>query len=336
LDISGLKDTIRNELSTVKNIEDIKKVKIFLLGRKGVFADYLDKLKALEKDLRRDAGKAINDLKIVTENEIKELETRYEEQEKRQKEAMSWIDITMPGKTPLIGRKHPITQTLEEITRIFVSMGFSVAEGPDIEREYYNFEALNIPADHPARDMQDTFYIAKGTVLRTHTSPVQIRTMEAQLPPVKIISPGAVYRCDHDISHTPMFHQVEGLMVDKHVRFSDLKGILTMFVQEMFGNDTPLRFRPSYFPFTEPSAEVDIGCVICTGRGCRLCKDTGWLEILGSGMVHPQVFRNVGYDQEEITGFAFGMGVERIAMIKFGIDDIRQFYYNDIRFLSQF
>ncbi|HVN95787.1 MAG TPA: phenylalanine--tRNA ligase subunit alpha [Syntrophorhabdaceae bacterium] len=336
MDISGLKDTIRNELSTVKNIEDIKKVKIFLLGRKGVFADYLDKLKALEKDLRRDAGKAINDLKIVTENEIKELETRYEEQEKRQKEAMSWIDITMPGKTPLIGRKHPITQTLEEITRIFVSMGFSVAEGPDIEREYYNFEALNIPADHPARDMQDTFYIAKGTVLRTHTSPVQIRTMEAQLPPVKIISPGAVYRCDHDISHTPMFHQVEGLMVDKHVRFSDLKGILTMFVQEMFGNDTPLRFRPSYFPFTEPSAEVDIGCVICTGRGCRLCKDTGWLEILGSGMVHPQVFRNVGYDQEEITGFAFGMGVERIAMIKFGIDDIRQFYYNDIRFLSQF
>ncbi len=217
-----------------------------------------------------------------------------------------------------------------------VSSRFSVAEGPDIELEYYNFEALNIPGDHPARDMQDTFYIAPGTVLRTHTSPVQIRTMESQLPPVKIIAPGAVYRCDHDISHTPMFHQVEGLMVDKNVRFSDLKGVLSLFVNEMFGQDTPLRFRPSYFPFTEPSAEVDIGCVICHGKGCRLCKDTGWLEILGSGMVHPQVFRNVGYDQEEITGFAFGMGVERVAMIKFGIDDIRQFYYNDIRFLSQF
>jgi phenylalanyl-tRNA synthetase alpha chain len=242
----------------------------------------------------------------------------------------------MPGKPPLIGKKHPITQTLEEITRIFVSMGFSVAEGPDIELEYYNFEALNIPGDHPARDMQDTFYIVPGTVLRTHTSPVQIRTMESRLPPVKIIAPGAVYRCDHDISHTPMFHQVEGLMVDKNIRFSDLKGILSIFVHEMFGQDIPLRFRPSYFPFTEPSAEVDIGCVICAGKGCRLCKDTGWLEILGSGMVHPQVFRNVGYDQEEITGFAFGMGVERIAMLKFGIDDIRQFYYNDIRFLSQF
>jgi phenylalanyl-tRNA synthetase alpha chain len=336
LDISGLHDKVKNEISAVKNIEDIKKVKIFLLGRKGLFADCLDKLKTLDKDLRRDAGKAINDLKIWTENKVKELEAHYEEQEKKQRDEASWIDITMPGKTPLIGKKHPITQTLEEITRIFVSMGFSVAEGPDIELEYYNFEALNIPGDHPARDMQDTFYISSGTVLRTHTSPVQIRTMESQLPPVKIIAPGGVYRCDHDISHTPMFHQVEGLMVDKNVRFSDLKGILGMFVQEMFGNDTPLRFRPSYFPFTEPSAEVDIGCVICAGRGCRLCKDTGWLEILGSGMVHPQVFRNVGYDQEEITGFAFGMGVERVAMIKFGIDDIRQFYYNDTRFLSQF
>ena len=211
-----------------------------------------------------------------------------------------------------------------------------MAEGPDIETEHYNFEALNIPSDHPARDMQDTFYINPGIVLRTHTSPVQIRTMETQLPPVKIIAPGSVYRCDNDISHTPMFHQVEGLMVDKNVRFSDLKGILTIFIHEMFGPDTSLRFRPSYFPFTEPSAEVDISCVICRGKGCRVCKDTGWLEILGSGMVHPQVFRNVGYDQEEITGFAFGMGVERIAMIKYGIDDIRQFYYNDVRFLAQF
>ena len=242
----------------------------------------------------------------------------------------------MPGTHPVLGKKHPITLTLEEIVRIFASLGFAVAEGPDIETEYYNFEALNIPSDHPARDMQDTFYIRPGVVLRTHTSPVQIRTMETQLPPVKIIAPGCVYRCDNDISHTPMFHQVEGLMVDKNVRFSDLKGILSIFIHEIFGPDTSLRFRPSYFPFTEPSAEVDISCVICKGEGCRVCKDTGWLEILGSGMVHPQVFRNVGYDQEEMTGFAFGMGVERIAMIKYGIDDIRQFYYNDIRFLSQF
>jgi phenylalanyl-tRNA synthetase alpha chain len=242
----------------------------------------------------------------------------------------------MPGKIPLLGKKHPITQTLEEIIRIFTSLGFSVAEGPDIEQEYYNFEALNIPKDHPARDMQDTFYIKSDIVLRTHTSPVQIRTMESQLPPVKIIAPGSVYRCDNDISHTPMFHQVEGLMVDKRVRFSDLKGILSIFIREIFGENTPLRFRPSYFPFTEPSAEVDIGCVICEGDGCRVCKETGWLEILGSGMVHPQVLRIVGYDPEEVSGFAFGMGVERIAMLKFGIDDIRQFYYNDIRFLSQF
>ena len=336
MDISELKDKVKSEISSVKNIDDIKKVRVFLLGRKGIFAEFLDKLKTIDKDLRRDTGKAINDLKVWTENKVKELENAYEEQAKKRREQASWIDITMPGKTPLIGKKHPITQTFEEMIRIFVSLGFSVAEGPDIELEYYNFEALNIPGDHPARDMQDTFYIAPGTVLRTHTSPVQIHTMESQLPPVKIIAPGAVYRCDHDISHTPMFHQVEGLMVDKNVRFSDLKGILSLFVTEMFGQDTPLRFRPSYFPFTEPSAEVDIGCVICHGKGCRLCKDTGWLEILGSGMVHPQVFRNVGYDQEEITGFAFGMGVERVAMIKFGIDDIRQFYYNDIRFLSQF
>jgi phenylalanyl-tRNA synthetase alpha chain len=336
LDISGLKEKIEGEISRIGNIEDLKQVKVSLLGRKGVVADYLDKLKTLDKDQRRDAGKAINEIKTWADLRIGELEKHFNEIERQRREKASLIDITMPGTTPVFGKKHPITLTLEEIIRIFGSLGFAVAEGPDIEAEYYNFEALNIPSDHPARDMQDTFYIRPGVVLRTHTSPVQIRTMEAQLPPVKIIAPGCVYRCDNDISHTPMFHQVEGLMVDKDVRFSDLKGILSIFIHEMFGPDTPLRFRPSYFPFTEPSAEVDIGCVICRGAGCRVCKDTGWLEILGSGMVHPQVFRNVGYDQEEITGFAFGMGVERIAMIKFGIDDIRQFYYNDIRFLSQF
>ncbi len=336
MDISGLKEKIESEISRIANAEDARKVKVSILGRKGVVAEYLDRLKTLDKAERRDAGKAINEIKTWADQKLGELEKQFEEIERRKKETASRIDTTMPGMVPLFGKKHPVTLTLEEIVRIFSSLGFAVAEGPDIETEHYNFEALNIPSDHPARDMQDTFYINPGVVLRTHTSPVQIRTMETQLPPVKIIAPGSVYRCDNDISHTPMFHQVEGLMVDKNVRFSDLKGILTIFIHEMFGPDTPLRFRPSYFPFTEPSAEVDIGCVICRGEGCRVCKDTGWLEILGSGMVHPQVFRNVGYDQEEITGFAFGMGVERVAMIKYGIDDIRQFYYNDVRFLSQF
>jgi len=336
LDINALKSKVEQEISFVKNIDDLERARTFLLGRKGILSEYIDRIKTLDKDERKIFGREINLLKQWTEEKLKEFKQFYEDEEKNKREQAVWIDISMPGKIPVTGKKHPVTQTLEEIIRIFSSLGFSVAEGPDIESEYYNFEALNIPHDHPARDMQDTFYIKDGVVLRTHTSPVQIRVMESQLPPVKIIAPGAVYRCDSDVSHTPMFHQVEGLMVDRHVRFSDLKGILSIFIQEMFGSNTPLRFRPSYFPFTEPSAEVDIGCVICGGSGCRVCKDTGWLEILGSGMVHPQVFRIVGYDPEEVTGFAFGMGVERVAMIKFGIDDIRQFYYNDIRFLSQF
>jgi len=336
VNIDELRNRVESEISSLKTFEDLKRVKASLLGRKGLFSEYLDALRLLDREEKKVFGKEINSLKAITEGRLRELESFYIEDEKRKQDDLSRIDITMPGKIPVLGKKHPITQTFEEIIRIFSSLGFSVAEGPDIELEYYNFEALNIPKDHPARDMQDTFYIKPGIVLRTHTSPVQIRTMESQLPPVKIIAPGSVYRCDNDISHTPMFHQVEGLMVDKRVRFSDLKGILTIFVHQIFGENTPLRFRPSYFPFTEPSAEVDIGCVICDGDGCRVCKETGWLEILGSGMVHPQVLRIVGYDPEEVTGFAFGMGVERIAMLKFGIDDIRQFYYNDIRFLSQF
>ena len=336
MDIEDVRAKVEGEISSVKNAADLNSAKTSLIGRKGLFSDLLTRLKDLDKDERRVAGKEINELKGWAENRLEELRVYFEAGEKGKRDMASRIDITMPGKIPVIGKKHPITQTLEEIIKIFSSLGFSVAEGPDIEPDYYNFEALNIPKDHPARDMQDTFYVDQGVVLRTHTSPVQIRTMESQLPPVKIIAPGAVYRCDSDVSHTPMFHQVEGLMVDKRIRFSDLKGILSIFIQEMFGSKTPLRFRPSYFPFTEPSAEVDIGCVICEGAGCRVCKDTGWLEILGSGMVHPQVFRIVGYDPEEVTGFAFGMGVERIAMLKFGIDDIRQFYYNDLRFLSQF
>jgi phenylalanyl-tRNA synthetase alpha chain len=317
-------------------MEDLRQVRVALLGRKGLLSEYLDQLRTLGKEERPQAGKALNQLKAGLETRLDKLERGFAEEERRRKERESSIDITLPGKAPLVGRKHPITITFDEIIRIFSSLGFSVAEGPDIELDYYNFEALNIPKDHPARDMQDTFYVKPGVVLRTHTSPVQIRTMNQTRPPIRIIAPGSVYRHDQDLSHTPMFHQVEGLMVDRDIRFSDLKGVLTLFVQEMFGQSVPLRFRPSYFPFTEPSAEVDMGCAVCKGDGCRLCKGTGWLEILGSGQVHPQVFRNVGYDPEEFTGFAFGMGVERIAMIKFGIDDIKQFYNNDIRFLSQF
>jgi phenylalanyl-tRNA synthetase alpha chain len=307
-----------------------------LLGRKGLFSEYLQELKTVNQEQRKSLGQAINELKGWAEAKLQELEALYKKEEQEQKERESRVDITMPGNRPLLGKAHPITLTFREMERIFSSLGFEVAEGPNIELDYYNFEALNLPKDHPARDMQDTFYVAPGVVLRTHTSPVQIRVMERQLPPIRIIAPGAVYRHDQDISHTPMFHQVEGLMVDRNVRFSDLKGILTIFLHEMFGENVPLRFRPSYFPFTEPSAEVDIGCVICGGKGCRVCKETGWLEILGSGMVHPEVFRIVGYDPEEVSGFAFGMGVERIAMIKYGIDDIKQFYYNDVRFLAQF
>ncbi len=336
MDVKTLKEKAVAEISSIKSVEDLKRVGTTLLGRKGLFSEYLQELKTVSQEQRKSLGQAINELKSWTEARLRELEELYKKEEQEQRERESRIDITMPGNKPLLGKAHPITLTFREMERIFSSLGFEVAEGPNVELDYYNFEALNLPKDHPARDMQDTFYVAPGVVLRTHTSPVQIRVMERQLPPIRIIAPGAVYRHDQDISHTPMFHQVEGLMVDRNVRFSDLKGILTVFVHEMFGPDVPLRFRPSYFPFTEPSAEVDIGCVICGGKGCRVCKETGWLEILGSGMVHPEVFRIVGYDPEEVSGFAFGMGVERIAMIKFGIDDIKLFYYNDVRFLTQF
>jgi phenylalanyl-tRNA synthetase alpha chain len=246
------------------------------------------------------------------------------------------IDVSLPGRVPKKGSLHPITQITNRICDIFSQMGFEVVEGPEVESDYYNFEALNIPKNHPARDMQDTFYVSDNVVLRTHTSPTQPRVMEKQSPPVRIIAPGKVYRCDSDLTHTPMFHQVEGLLVDSHVSFADLKGTLTAFIHQMFDDMTTLRFRPSFFPFTEPSAEVDIRCVICRGKGCRVCSHTGWLEILGSGMVHPAVFENIGYDTSRYTGFAFGMGVERIAMLKYGIDDIRRYFDNDYRFLRQF
>lgn len=308
-------------------------VRVRYLGRKGELAQLFKSLGAVSADDRPRMGQVLNEAKTRLEELIGQAQESLKE---RELQAREHFDVTVPGRRPLRGRLHPITQTALEIGRIFNGMGFETVEGPEVELDYYNFEALNIPKDHPARDMQDTFYISDDVVLRTHTSPIQIRVMEKRRPPIRIIAPGRTYRCDSDVTHTPMFHQVEGLMVGHDISFGDLKGILTIFVHEMFGANVGLRFRPSFFPFTEPSAEVDIQCVMCRGRGCRVCSQTGWLEILGSGMVDPEVFKMVGYDPEEVTGFAFGMGIERIAMLKLGIDDLRLFYENDLRFLRQF
>jgi phenylalanyl-tRNA synthetase alpha chain len=322
-------------LSEARDDYQIVQVKTQFLGRKGELTTLLREVRNLPPEERPRVGEILNRVKHEMESDI-ERATLITRQEKREKLSQEKIDTTLPGRRIPMGRVHPITQVLERVITIFSDLGFEVAEGPEVEFDYYNFEALNIPRDHPARDMQDTFYITDDILLRTHTSPVQIRVMEIKKPPVKIIAPGKVYRCDSDVSHSPMFHQVEGFYVDRDVSFADLKGTLTVFAHQMFGEETALRFRPSFFPFTEPSAEVDIQCVICQGRGCRVCSGTGWIEILGSGLIHPEVFQKVGYDPEEFSGFAFGMGIERIAMLKFGIDDIRLFFENDLRFLRQF
>jgi phenylalanyl-tRNA synthetase alpha chain len=291
------------------------------------------RLGELDPGERPEIGKLANQVKINLSRRIDELQQSMASSEGHQED---FLDVTLPGRKPSRGHFHPITSVTKEVCQIFSKMGFRVVKGPNVELDYYNFEALNIPKDHPARDMQDTFYISDNVVLRTHTSPIQVRVMEKEQPPVSVIAPGKVYRRDSDISHTPMFHQVEGLLVDKGVSFGDLKGTLTSFVHQMFSPDTAIRFRPSFFPFTEPSAEVDICCVICGGQGCRTCSHTGWLEILGSGMVDPEVYGFVGYDPEIYSGFAFGMGIERITMLKYGINDIQLFFKNDMRFLSQF
>lgn len=331
----NIKEEALNVLSSVTDEKELNDLRVKYLGKKGVITLSLKKVGSLSSEERPEFGRQVNEVKKILEEGIKakkdELKKKASLDEKK-----DFFDPTLPGERPARGTLHPITQVMDEVISIFTFMGFEVAEGPEIESDYYNFEALNIPKDHPARDMQDTFYITDDIVLRTHTSPVQIRTMEKESPPVRIIAPGKVYRCDSDISHTPMFHQVEGLFVDEGVSFAHLKGILKIFVHEVFGRDTALRFRPSFFPFTEPSAEVDVQCVICKGKGCRLCSNSGWLEILGAGMVDPEVFKSVNYDSEKWTGFAFGMGIERIAMLKYGIDDIRLFFENDLRFLKQF
>jgi len=316
--------------------ETLQNARIRFLGRKGELTALMKGLGALSAEERPVVGQMVNTIRDEIEAALEAGLTEARERAKLDRLQSERIDVTLPGRRMSCGTKHPITLVIEEITDIFAGLGFSVAEGPEIEHDWYNFEALNFPPEHPARDMQDTFFVEDGLLLRTHTSPVQIRSMLKQKPPIRIIAPGTVYRCDSDATHSPMFHQIEGLMVDRGISFGDLKGILTIFTNQLFGQSTGVRLRPSFFPFTEPSAEVDIACVICGGKGCRVCKNSGWLEILGAGMVDPEVYRHVNYDSEEISGFAFGMGIERIAMLKYGISDMRLLFENDVRFLRQF
>ncbi len=326
----------REDLERAGTSQELEQVRVKYLGKKGLLTQLLRAMPTLPAAERPVVGREANEAKLEIEAELTRRRETVAGAERQRRLAAERIDVTLPGRRTVPGSLHPLSRVLDEIVDVFVGLGFSVVEGPEVETDYYNFEALNIPKDHPARDMQDTFYVSDEILLRTHTSPVQIRTMLGQKPPVRIIVPGRVYRRDADITHSPMFHQVEGLAVDRDISMGDLKGTLELFARELFGADARIRFRPSFFPFTEPSAEVDVLCFLCKGAGCRVCKGSGWLEILGCGMVHPQVFRNVGYDPEAVTGWAFGMGVERVAMLKYGIDDIRLFFENDVRFLSQF
>ncbi|PKN34514.1 MAG: phenylalanine--tRNA ligase subunit alpha [Deltaproteobacteria bacterium HGW-Deltaproteobacteria-19] len=335
-DLEEIRKQAEAEIAGAASEESLLEIRTRYLGRKGLLTGLLRTISTVPQAERPAFGQRLNEVKDALDERIEDALQRVLSTDRDQALLKEQIDVTLPGRAVLPGRLHPITRVRQEIYSIFSGLGFSIVEGPEVETDYYNFEALNIPKDHPARDMQDTFYVEGNVVLRTHTSPVQVRTMERMKPPVRILSPGRVYRPDSDVSHTPMFHQVEGLLVDRHITLGDLKGVLTSFLTQFFGEDTALRFRPSFFPFTEPSAEVDIRCVMCRGAGCRVCGQSGWLEILGSGMVDPEVFKNVGYDPEEVTGFAFGLGVERMTMLKYGISDIRLFFENDWRFLEQF
>lgn len=321
------------ELDRISDQSGLEPFRIRYLGRKGLLSTVMKQLGQVAKEDRPRLGQKANEIKKLVEELFNEKSEKFSPSHTGRS---ATVDLSLPGRRQPFGKLHPVTQVMDEICDVFEGMGFAVAEGPDVELDYYNFAALNIPEHHPARDMHDTFYITDSILLRTHTSPMQARIMENCDPPLRYIAPGKVYRCDSDITHTPMFHQVEGFLVDRDVSFADLKGVLTSFMQRIFKEDIALRFRPSFFPFTEPSAEVDIACVICGGSGCRVCKRTGWLEILGAGLIDPEVLKMVGYDPDAYSGFAFGLGVERIAMLKYGIDDIRLFYENDLRFLTQF
>lgn len=315
----------------------LEALRVKVLGKKGALTEILRSMGAVAADERPKIGQLVNETRALIEAAMAEKEGMIKAREKEQRLEKERIDVTAPGTASKQGKLHPLTQVFYEIRDIFIGMGFEVKEGPEVEYDKYNFELLNIPANHPSRDMQDTFYVNDNVVLRTHTSPVQVRTMLAQKPPIRIISPGRVYRADDvDATHSPIFSQIEGLVIDKGITMGDLKGVLDVFAKELYGEKTNTRLRPSYFPFTEPSGEVDISCTVCSGKGCRVCKNTGWIEILGSGMVHPNVLRNCGIDPEVYSGFAFGMGLDRVANMKYGITDIRLLYENDLRFLKQF
>lgn len=345
--LQALADAARQEIAGVSEPSQVEALRIRYLGKKGELSAVLGGMGKLPPDERRALGEVANTVKAELEQLLADATKRAEDAALEAQLRGPKLDVTLPGRSVLPGGRHPVSRTMEDIVRTFARLGFEVAVGPEIELDYFNFEALNLPKDHPARDMQDTFYVDEPSLghakkadspslLRTHTSPVQVRHMLSRKPPIRAVMPGRVYRRDSDITHTPMFHQVEGLLVDKDVSFAELKGTLDAFVRAFFGSETRTRFRPSFFPFTEPSAEVDVTCASCGGKGCRVCKQTGWLEVLGSGMVHPNVFTAAGYDPKEVTGYAFGMGVERLAMLRYGIDDLRMMFENDARFLEQF
>ncbi|MFN3594729.1 MAG: phenylalanine--tRNA ligase subunit alpha [Thiobacillaceae bacterium] len=327
----------RRDFAAAATLPALDQAKARYLGKSGVLTQLMKGLTSLPPQARKEMGARINAAKAEIETLLKARREAIQAEALAQQLRQEALDVTLPGRGQGMGGLHPVSRTLARIERLFLSLGFAVAEGPEIETDFYNFTALNIPEDHPARAMHDTFYLTDGHLLRTHTSPVQVHYMQNNRPPLKIIAPGRVYRCDSDVTHTPMFHQVEGLWVDRHISFADLKGVLSEFMARFFERDNlPVRLRASFFPFTEPSAEMDIGCVICEGRGCRVCSQTGWLEVLGCGMVHPNVFAHVGIDAEQWQGFAFGLGVERLAMLRYGVDDLRLFFENDVRFLRQF
>ncbi len=336
IDAESILENLKKDLNGISREEELVKIKNKYIGKNGIVTSLISKIREIPQDQRREYGRKVNELKQKVEELIEEKQRLIKELVKKERLEKEWIDVTIPFES-LKGNIHPLTKTLNRIISIFTSMGFSVEEGPEIELEKYNFDMLNIPPEHPARDMQDTFYVNKeGFLLRTHTSPVQIRVMLKKKPPIYMIAPGKVYRRDDDPTHSPMFHQVEGLAVSETVNFGNMKYVITEFLKAFFEKEVPVRFRVSYFPFTEPSAEVDIGCVICGGSGCRVCKDTGWLEVMGCGMVHPAVLENCDIDPEQYQGFAFGMGVERLCMLYYGIDNIKLFFENDLRFLKQF
>jgi phenylalanyl-tRNA synthetase alpha chain len=335
--LEALKQSAQNELNEAQNLKTLEDIRVKYLGKKGELTSVLREMGSLSAEERPIMGQLANDVRSFVENLLGEIGGKLENEEKASRLSSEVIDVTMPGRVKELGRKHPLTMVLDEIKDVFLGMGYDIAEGPEVEFGYYNFDALNIPQNHPARDIQDTFYINENIILRTQTSPVQVRVMENKKPPIKIICPGRVYRSDAvDATHSPIFHQVEGLVIDKGITMGDLVGTLQAFAKSIFGEKTGIRLRPHHFPFTEPSAEVDVSCWVCGGSGCRVCKGEGWIEILGSGMVHPNVLKNCGIDPEVYSGFAFGLGIERITMGRYGIDDMRLLYENDLRFLSQF